>query len=482
MNALYQTWKKLINHETERQKNVQKGDRWRPLLHIAPPFGWMNDPNGLCQFQGVYHAFYQFAPFDADGGLKFWGHYTSRDLLHWEFQGVPLMPDQPYDCHGVYSGSALLENNNMYVYYTGNVKQLGEYDYIVKGRESNTVLAVSQDGFHFDSKELIMTNQDYPNDLTCHVRDPKVWKQDGIYYMVQGARTKDNKGIVLIFTSENGRDFSYRNRLQTEDALGYMWECPDLFELDGKMVLCISPQGMKAAGLQYQNVYQSLVGFLDGDFLENAVPGHFQELDGGFDFYAPQSFLAEDGRRIQIAWMGMADARNLYTNRTVEDGWQNVLTFPRELSVRDNRVYQKPAKELSSWWNQKESFSGYFHREIETCCELNWKLDGGNLKVTLSGGLVLRYDDSEKIFWMEFIDPILGAGRTKRGRKLDKLMDMQVFLDVSCVEIFLNGGADVFSTRFYPEKFQYYVESEDFRGTGYYQYHKTPSFSETRDE
>ena len=121
-----------------------------------------------------------------------WGHYTSRNMIDWEYQGVNLYPDQPFDCSGVYSGCAFLEDGEMYLYYTGNVKleDREDYDYINTGREANTVLVTSRDGEHFSKKKLLMKNTDYPSDLTLHVRDPKVWKQDSVYYMLQGARTK----------------------------------------------------------------------------------------------------------------------------------------------------------------------------------------------------------------------------------------------------------------------------------------------------
>ena len=215
MNALYNAWKKLLREELKRKEDSSGEDMWRPTLHIAPPVGWLNDPNGLCQYKGVYHAFYQMSPFHPEGGLKFWGHCTSKDLLHWKFEGISLCPDQPYDCHGVYSGSAIVEDDTMYVFYTGNVKQQGNYDYVNEGRQSGTVLAVSTDGIHFGSKELLMTNADYPEDVTKHVRDPKVWKQDNIYYMLQGARTKENKGVVLVFSSEDKRNWTYTGRLQS---------------------------------------------------------------------------------------------------------------------------------------------------------------------------------------------------------------------------------------------------------------------------
>lgn len=472
MNALNRAWKKLLKEELENYKEKGYEDVWRPKLHISPPVGWLNDPNGLCQYKGVYHAFYQLAPFQPEGGLKFWGHCTSRDLLHWEFQGVPLCPDQPFDCHGAYSGSALAEDDGLYVFFTGNVKLSGNYDYVSTGRESNTILAVSRDGRDFGPKTLLMTNEDYPGDMTKHVRDPKVWKQDGRYYMVQGARTKEDVGVVLVFVSEDKENWNYVTRLRSEKPFGYMWECPDLYELEGKQILSVSPQGVDADGLMYANKYQSVTCFLEGDFRQTPVCRDFRELDGGFDFYAPQTFQSDDGRRIQIGWMGMPDVEDEYTNRTVADGWQNVLTIPRELSIKDGILCQAPVRELDGWWNRELSFEGSHERDIDTCCELRLEAGDENMKLTLAGGLVLRYDREEKIFWMEFTDRLLGAGRTVRGRKLEGLRDMRVLVDVSCVEVFLNGGREVFSTRFYPGKDQYHVNIEGSHVKGSYHCHQ----------
>ena len=452
MNALNRTWDKLISQKIKETKDF--GSRWRPAFHIAPPVGWLNDPNGLCQYKGIYHAFYQYSPFDEKGGLKFWAHCTSRDMLHWKLEGVPLVPDQPYDCHGVYSGSAVIEDDRMYLYYTGNVKEAGAYDYINQGRQANTVRAVSYDGIHFERKELLLTNGDYPMDLTCHVRDPKVWMKNGRWYMVQGARTKEEQGVVLLFTSGDGVKWFCTHRLKSPKAFGYMWECPDLYEVDGYTILSVSPQGVEADGLRYNNVYQSVTTFLDSDFRTTSVNGSFRELDGGFDFYAPQTFESEDGRRIEIGWMGMADADAYYTNRTTEDGWQHVLTLPRELSVKDGVLCQNPIRELDAYWTKEQSIENEFAGLARSAFEIelpDLNEMEENVKITLAEQLWLTYDRESRIFRMEFRDQQLGAGRTMRGRKIEKLTDMRVIVDASCVEVFLNGGKDVFSTRFYPE-------------------------------
>ena len=363
----------------------------------------------------------------------------------------------------------------MYLYYTGNVKETGDYDFINAGRRSHTMLAVSKDGREIETKEVLMTPCDYPSDLTCHVRDPKVWKQGNAYYMVQGARTKADRGIVLLYASEDKRHWKLLGRFEPEEDFGYMWECPDVYELEGQTVLCISPQGVETQGLKYANVYQSVTCFLEGDFHKGAQVRGFRELDGGFDFYAPQTFLADDGRRIQIAWMGMPDVEEFYTNPTVEDGWQHMMTIPRELSIRDGVLCQNPVRELAQWWNCSHSFEGSFEGTVESCCALELDTAGEGLEILLAEGLSLRYSPEEKIFWMEFTDSAIGAGRTLRGRQVDKLERLRLLIDVSGVEVFLNEGEDVLSTRFYPKEEALAIRIDAPNGKGIYSYRSEQS-------
>ena len=106
-----------------------------------------------------------------------------------------------------------------------------------------------------------------------------------------------------------------------------MWECPDYVEQDGKKFLSVSPQGLKREEFRFQNIYQS--GYFpvkeDGSVDER----DFREWDMGFDFYAPQTFTDNSGRRLLIGWMGMPDAEEEYTNKTIDEGWQLCLTVPR---------------------------------------------------------------------------------------------------------------------------------------------------------
>ena len=146
--------------------------------HLMPPVGWLNDPNGLCWYKGRYHVFFQYSPFEANGGLKFWGHYTSEDLVDWKYEGTALYPDSPYDCHGVYSGSALAESEKLHLFFTGNVKIDGDYDYINEGRETSTLHVESEDGIHFGDKEEIISFEKYPEEH-C-IKAPELLREGGV--------------------------------------------------------------------------------------------------------------------------------------------------------------------------------------------------------------------------------------------------------------------------------------------------------------
>ena len=261
-------WQERVKAAEDRAQEESRQDGWRLGHHLMPPAGWLNDPNGLSQKDGIYHVYFQYSPFDPEGGEKFWGHYESPDLIRWRYTGAFLAPDTVWDRCGVYSGCALAEDGKLYIYYTGNVKKDGDYDYIHAGREANTILTVTEDGRTPEGKELLMTNEDYGSDMSCHVRDPKVWKEDGVCYMVQGARDDSDRGCVLVFSSENGRSWTRINVLRKESLKAYMWECPDLFSLGRQRILSFSPQGLEAETYRFQNRYQSGWCVLNGDFRE----------------------------------------------------------------------------------------------------------------------------------------------------------------------------------------------------------------------
>ncbi|MDE7243722.1 MAG: glycoside hydrolase family 32 protein [Oscillospiraceae bacterium] len=442
MNALQ---KDLIRLTEAAERQTLPDSPWRLGLHLMPPVGWLNDPNGLCFFRGEYHVFYQYSPFHAEGGVKFWGHYKSRDMISWEQCPVMLYSDETFDVHGAYSGSALCEEDGMYLFYTGNVKHGGDYDHILNGRENNTALACSPDGVQLAWKRLLMKNTDYPGEMTLHVRDPKVWKQDGKYYMVLGARTRQDAGAVLLFASEDKTRWEHINTLRTPEAFGYMWECPDLFEIDGQWFLAVSPQGVTGKGPGLENVYASGYFPLSGDFRNECALGEFVPFDFGFDFYAPQSF-SDGTRRIQIGWMGMPDAE--YSNPTAAQGWQHCLTVPREVTMQNGRLLLNPVRELEtlreeSW---EYSYSGKRTIDLPVLSDILIACEDGELSLNLSG---VSLKTSGKLLILTVQED--GYGRQTRTAPVERLKNLRILADTSALEIYVNGGEQVLSVRWYPE-------------------------------
>ena len=429
--------------------------------HLMPPTGWLNDPNGLCYFKGRYHVFFQYSPFEVKGGLKFWGHYSSKDLVNWSYEGTALYPDSPMDCHGVYSGSAFTKEDELHLFYTGNVKLDGAYDYINNGRLTSTLHVKSEDGVNFGIKEEVISSQDYPEDYTCHIRDPKVWEGQEKYHMVLGGRKKNDQGAVLFYSSKDLKNWNFDGQLTTEKTFGYMWECPDVFALDGQKILSVSPQGVKREKYRHQNIY------LSGYFImkENQVKAEdFREWDMGFDFYAPQTFHDEKGRRILIGWMGMPDADEEYKNLTLDEGWQHCLTVPRELKYHDGKIYQYPVEELMNLrrWERK-LWNKDCETETEGAFDLELRIKEGFSKVILTDVFSLEWKDGLAELTM---DQEAGAGRGVRYARIEKVREVRILADTSAVEIYINQGEVVFSSRFYGKclKHTLKVKAEEFQG------------------
>ncbi|WP_299994955.1 glycoside hydrolase family 32 protein [uncultured Clostridium sp.] len=445
---------KQINECINKNLEAVKIDKWRNKYHIMAPIGWINDPNGLCEFNGKYHCYYQYSPLTPMGGLKFWGHSVSNDLVNWEDKGVALYPDIDEDRDGVYSGSAFVKNDTIYFFYTGNVKYEGEYDYILTGREQNVILVTSKDGINFSEKRVVLKNSDFPKDMSLHVRDPKVWEEDGVYYMVLGARTTDNEGCILLYKSNNLYNWEFVSvPAGKQDNMGYMWECPDIFKLDNNDILMFSPQGIDPKGYKYNNIYQC--GYAKGKFNDDKKEfkfNEFIEIDRGFDFYAPQTFEDSKGRRIVIGWMGVPDAIE-HKNPTINNFWQHQLTIPRELVLKNNKLYQLPIDEL-----KKLRIGNSIKKDVDlnkgsildifesNTFELNIDFRESNkFEIILREDCKLSFSDN--VFKLELGKS--GYGRDMRAVEIDYIYSIKIFSDNSSLEIFLNNGEEVFSTRIY---------------------------------
>lgn len=458
--------------ELKRMERTVNNCPFRTKLHIMPPVGWLNDPNGLCQFRGVFHAYFQYSPLSVNGGGGYWGHCTSTDMLHWEYQEPVLTADVPEDAGGVYSGCALIENDRMYLFYTGNVKKPGDYDYIDAGRVSTQMLVESADGQQTSQKIKLLGMEDYPGDITQHVRDPKVWKENGRYYMVLGARARawdesgerSDKGGILIYESDDMRKWSLSEELVPGKKFGYMWECPDIFTLGGGKVLSFCPQGLPSEEERYQNIYQSGYTLLsEGGHPEET----FREWDMGFDFYAPQTFETEDQRRILIGWAGVPDTQEEHRNLSVRNGWQHCLTIPTELICRDGIILRRPVRELEALPWEKADAGKKKTDWSDRVLKLKEDNIGGEERRYLIGGedngmaVSLGGDRVELSFINRSKEPSeCGGGRKMRtGRVRGEVEDILILIDSSVAEIFVNGGELVFTTRFYLDKSERTIET-----------------------
>ncbi len=332
----------------------------RPDFHLSPRTGWMNDPNGFSWYNGKYHMFYQYHPYDSHWGPMHWGHAVSEDLLHWEYLPVALAPDEIYDRDGCFSGSAItLPDGRQLLMYTGVVRE-----HLANGGHNDAqiqCLAVG-DGVDYVKYEgnPVLTDKDIPKGGSrFDFRDPKMWRQeDGSYRCIIGNRPADGSGQILLYESQDGFEWHYKKILAANnDRFGKMWECPDFFPLDGKWVLLTSPQDMVPSGFEYHNGNGTLC--LIGDYdreTENFTEEADQSVDYGIDFYAPQTLLTPDGRRVMIGWMQNWDTCN--HRRVQEEAWFGQMSLPRELSIRNGRLYQQPVRELEEMRCNQVSYQG----------------------------------------------------------------------------------------------------------------------------
>lgn len=318
----------------------------RQVYHVMPPLNWMNDPCGMVWYKGYYHLFYQYDPFHISPRGMYFGHVRSTDLVHWEQLPIALGPSEPWELYdhdetgknfGIFTGSAVVDDDRLILAYCGS-------SYDSEGLLVQTIcLAFSTDGIHFEKYEKNPILAEPPPDGSRDFRDPKIWKHENKWYLMMGS-CKDGKGKVLLYTSDNLEDWSYVGvTAQSDGSFGKMWECPDFFELDGYDILIFSPIGMYHVDACWQ------IGHMDygtGKFHMLS----WGKIDQGKEFYAPQTLLSPDGRRIMIGWCNMwaHDGRDTFTTfgTTAADGWCGHMSLPRELHVNDQKCLTvKPVSE-----------------------------------------------------------------------------------------------------------------------------------------
>lgn len=452
----------------ERYRVLQNAEEIRPLYnricrsvyrqtyHIQPVTGLSSDPNGFAYYQGQWHLFYQWCPWGAVHGLKYWYHVTSKDLIHWKNEGIGLKPDMIYDNKGTHSGSAIAADDGLYLFYTGNHR---DEHWI---RTPYTCAAILRNGQQ-PSKlpaPLFGPRSDYSE----HQRDPKVFyhPEKEKYYIFIGAQSPDLKGRILIYESTqllDGWHFLGELKVPGYEDFGGMWECPCIERISGKDVLIFSPQYTRLPGRgnsTNHNIY--LIGQMDYDTLTFLPESDYRHLDYGFDFYAAQlaSNVGDQEKAVITAWIGLPD--NHYP--TEEEDWEGSMTLPRELRIENNRLIQTPVAGMEALRECSLSPDG----TLPDACELEIDIEAGSGDFDLTlfsaadggGGMKLHYDSLKRICTID------RTGMEKRfntqvGEVLDMplehaLRHLRIYIDRSSVEFFVNHGEATFTSHVYPAK------------------------------
>ena len=301
-----------------------------PVFHVTGEVGWINDPNGLVYYNGQYHAFFQYHPYDTKWGPMHWGHVVSDDLTNWKYLPIALTPGDDCDKNGCFSGSAIVHDGKLWLMYTGFIENQG-------GESIRQVqcLAESSDGINFKKHGIVIGEDLLPDGYApCDFRDPKVWSHDGYFWCIVAARKIEGRGRILLFKSKDLFNWEFVNDLFGKDSLGTMIECPDYNEELGYMMFC--EQFQPNEGKEHLNIHtcRFAIGKIDystGSFVEDSRG----IVDYGFDMYAPQTFA---GKPVFIGWLNMWD-RNVPSEKY---GFAGMLTVPREVSIKDGRLYQEP--------------------------------------------------------------------------------------------------------------------------------------------
>ncbi|KAB1187328.1 MULTISPECIES: GH32 C-terminal domain-containing protein [Haloferax] len=435
-------------------------DHHRPRYHVAGPAHWVNDPNGVIQYEGTYHMFYQYNPGGPFHGSIHWGHATSEDLVHWEDQPVALTPDPDGpDRDGCWSGCAVVDDDGTpTILYTG-------------GREHHQLpcLATTTDPMlrSWDKTSDNPIIEAAPDDIdilgtddwAAEFRDHAVWKVGDDWYQLIGSAIAHVGGVALLYRSSDLREWEYVGPLHSgTEGHGTVWECPELLEFDDYDLFHVS---------NYDDV-RYFVGEADLDTPEFDVDNEGL-LDYG-DFYAPQSTVDDDGRTLSWGWV--KEGRGVEAQWHA--GWSGMLSLPRELSVdEDGTLRQQPAAELETLRGKHVSlddlsFDGSFDAGDRTSLPLSGNAyelaldvtveDGGVFELTLfesPTGLertIVRYDGEHVTVDREHSTRHHDVDREPRSMPVEgDSLSLRVFVDGSLLELFANEQ-QCLTTRVYPTR------------------------------
>ncbi len=429
----------------------------KDTIHLKSPGNWINDPNGFIYYRGMYHLFYQHFPYAPRWGTMHWGHAVSKDLVHWEHQGIALYPTKFADQNGCFSGSAVEYEGRMHIFYTG-VRYLKTnpediHNYLEEQFEASQLTITSEDGFHFDNERgknvVIPPMAEAEIGDRTHTRDPKVWRGRDAWYMVLGSTACRERGKLLFYRSENLTDWALAGSTFGEEGLGWMWECPDYFETPGGKVLLISPMGLETGGKNYKQLTVCMVVDFNEDTCTMEFPGTYQLLDYGQDLYAPQSTTDAEGRRVLVAWLRMPEA--------VEGSWSGMFCMPRVVEVQNGHIYFRVHPNVEKLYSRRI-------RSADQAAEAGYRVslepeDGetvniGGYRISRRGDRICT-DRSAVFCGHTDLPTAFETPPVKEGFHLD------VYVDPHLIEVFVNRGEYVISNAVYGLSREIWADNPD---------------------
>ncbi|PRY97762.1 fructan beta-fructosidase [Marinilabilia salmonicolor] len=452
-----------IDYENE-EVQADYEEQYRPQIHFTAEKNWINDPNGMVYLDGEYHLFYQHNPLGTDWGNMSWGHAVSEDLFHWEHLSVALFPD---DLGAIFSGSAVIDKNNTAGFGENAMIAI----YTSAGDKQAQSLAYSTDnGRSFKKYE---GNPVIPNPGINDFRDPKVFWHEESEKWIMSLATYNS---ITFYGSANLLEWTRLNAFEYYEGLPYgVWECPDLISMDyngeEKWVLIVSTNGAPNGGTGTQY----FVGDFDGnEFIPDNAPYPLW-LDYGKDNYAGVTWSNEpQGRSIFMGWMSNWE----YAGQTPASVFRGAMTLPRELFLYTHPdghliVGSKIVDEINMI-SQKEValFAGQVTNDVSLDLDAT---DAYELSVSISGfsnsGNILKLQNSNGELVTIGYDMERGAlifDRTESGtsdfsgafRKSiespvvfnEEILNLQIIVDQSSVEVFVNGGLSSQTNLVFPEE------------------------------
>lgn len=318
------------------KKQAQVETKYKPIAHFSAPYGWLNDPNGLVYFQGYYHLFYQYNPYEEIWGAPYWGHARSKNLIDWEDLPIALAPDQPYDVSGVFSGSAIVKDERLYIMYTGHVEREGVW-------VETQNMAFSDDGLNFTKYEQnpVIDWKKLPDHAsTADFRDPKLVAHGDTYYSILASTNPAlRKGQILVYESQDLLNWSFKSvLLDQRPELGRIAECPDLFSLGDQDALVFSVINDESNETIPNNLSFIALGKMEWE-QGRFKPKSIEKIDQSLDFYAPQT-IDFAGQRVLIPWL-RSDTQLNYLHK-IHAGWNGQMGHPRILELNNGQLNQRP--------------------------------------------------------------------------------------------------------------------------------------------